>query len=104
MASCMQQLYMMPQARAAILNSRVSFINPLHPNIGVHILYTFPNTKTKLPTAQENAGHQVVIDFKFCILIAWKSGVTLLDQSQDEVKQSRSNSGLPSTPNWKLLN
>ena len=33
------------------------FINPLHPNIGVHILYTFPNTKTKLPTAQENAGH-----------------------------------------------
>ena len=24
MASCMQQLYMMPQARAAILNSRVS--------------------------------------------------------------------------------
>ena len=70
MASCMQQLYMMPQARAAILNSRVSFINPYHPNIAVHILYTFPNTKTKLTTAQENAGHQVVIDFKFCILIA----------------------------------
>lgn len=52
----------------------------------MHILYTFPNTKTKLPTAQENAGNQVVIDFQFCILIAWESGVTLLDQSQDEVK------------------
>lgn len=30
MASCMQQLYMMPQARAAILNSRVSHLKKFH--------------------------------------------------------------------------
>ena len=58
MASCMQQLYMMPQARAAILNSRVSFTNPLHPCISMHILFTFPSTTTKLPTARVYAGNQ----------------------------------------------
>lgn len=36
-------------------------------------------------------------------VIGWQSGASFLDQSQDEVKQKRSNSGLLSTLDWKLL-
>ena len=57
---------------------------------------------TKLLKVRENAGVQIVIDFSFHP-IGLESDASFVDQSQSEVMQKQSYSGLLSTLTWKLL-